>query len=328
MSYKTINSLMKHLRNNGIDISGSRHKRHLVNTGYFHGYKGYRFFNDTSNKLQYVSYSEVINTIEYDMKIKSLFYNKIMQIETAIKNITIESILNDAKSENLGDIFKKSISSYSNCPANTNTDKRKKCEKEKLILQHKIHGIISKEYNKQNPKITHYYDGYTGKSNGIPIWAVIEVMMLGDFGYFMQCLSYSVRDDISKKLTIPVNIDTYRNLIYKYIYVLKDLRNAVAHNDVLFDARFCKSRPNRGMRSFLKARYSLSYFNLKTIGDFVILIVYYMQALGFQKTEIKQFINDFEKYTTDYKKTVNSNVSSVVIHPDLYARLKQVKSFI
>lgn len=44
MAYKSIDGLMRHLRNSGIAISGSGQKRNLMNTGYFHGYKGYRFF--------------------------------------------------------------------------------------------------------------------------------------------------------------------------------------------------------------------------------------------------------------------------------------------
>ena len=42
--YKSTDALMRHLRNNGIAISGSSQKQQLINTGYFHGYKGYRFF--------------------------------------------------------------------------------------------------------------------------------------------------------------------------------------------------------------------------------------------------------------------------------------------
>lgn len=41
--HKSTDALMRHLRNNGIAISGSSQKRQLINTGYFHGYKGYRF---------------------------------------------------------------------------------------------------------------------------------------------------------------------------------------------------------------------------------------------------------------------------------------------
>lgn len=43
-NYKSTDALMRHLRNNGIAISGSSQKQQLINTGYFHGYKGYRFF--------------------------------------------------------------------------------------------------------------------------------------------------------------------------------------------------------------------------------------------------------------------------------------------
>ena len=37
---KTLNSLMKHLRDGGIAIDGSAQKRRLKNIGYYHGYKG------------------------------------------------------------------------------------------------------------------------------------------------------------------------------------------------------------------------------------------------------------------------------------------------
>lgn len=43
--YKSTDALMRHLRNNGVAISGSSQKQQLINTGYFHGYKGYRFLS-------------------------------------------------------------------------------------------------------------------------------------------------------------------------------------------------------------------------------------------------------------------------------------------
>lgn len=48
MSYKTTDGLMRHLRENGIQIHGSKQKRQLINTGYYHGYKGYRFFGNST----------------------------------------------------------------------------------------------------------------------------------------------------------------------------------------------------------------------------------------------------------------------------------------
>ena len=57
--YKSTNQLMRHLRDNGIDISGKLQKQQLINTGYFHGYKGYRFFGESYNKIPFISYKEI-----------------------------------------------------------------------------------------------------------------------------------------------------------------------------------------------------------------------------------------------------------------------------
>ena len=53
--YKSTNALMEHLRHNGIAISGDSQKQQLINTGYFHGYKGYRFFMSSSKQLPFTT---------------------------------------------------------------------------------------------------------------------------------------------------------------------------------------------------------------------------------------------------------------------------------
>ena len=107
MSFKTTDGLMRHLRDNGISISGSHQKRLLINTGYFHGYKGYRFFNTSATRLPFTTYEEIYATIQYDSALKSLLYGKMMFIETAVKNVALEAILENANSENLQVIYDK-----------------------------------------------------------------------------------------------------------------------------------------------------------------------------------------------------------------------------
>ncbi len=68
--------------------------------------------------------------------------------------------------------------------------------------------------------------------------------------------------------------------------------------------------------------------NFKTIGDYIILMCYYMRLLKVSKTEIKVFIREFEKITDNYRQTVNPNVVAIVIHPDLTARMNILKNFI
>lgn len=80
-NYKSTDALMRHLRNNGIAISGSSQKQQLINTGYFHGYKGYRFFVSSNRRIPFTLYNEINATIQYDTKLKSLLYGKMMLIE-------------------------------------------------------------------------------------------------------------------------------------------------------------------------------------------------------------------------------------------------------
>ncbi len=229
MSYKKTDALMRHLRDSGIAILGQKQKRQLINTGYFHGYKGYRFFGNSQRRLPFTSYDEVYATIQYDSDLKALLYGKMMFIETAVKNIALESILVNANSEPIQDMYDKVVSGYNNAPVSATADQKRKLQQNKLNLQNSIQASLAYAYKKNNPKITHFYNniGYSD----VPVWALFEIMTMGDLGYLLSCLTYDVRDDISKRLSLNVSCDTDRQLIYKYIYTLKDLRNAIAHTD-------------------------------------------------------------------------------------------------
>ena len=326
MSYKTTDGLMRHLRDNGIAISGSAQKRQLLNTGYFHGYKGYRFFKNASNQLPFTTYNEVYATIQYDSALKNLLYGKMMFIETAVKNIALEGILINANSESIQDMYDKVVSGYKNAPSHYSPEQKKKLQQNKLNLQNSIQSSLANAYRKNNPKITHFYNN-VGYSD-VPIWALFEIMTMGDFGYLLSCLTYDVRDDISRRIGLNLSSDTDRQLIFKYIYTLKDLRNAIAHNSVVFDTRFRNIDPTPAMKQCLISEIGLPYVNFKTIGDYVILMCYYLKMLHVPKTEIKAFIRDFEKLTSDYGASVNPSVAHTVIHPDLSARMSLLKNYI
>lgn len=326
MSYKNIDKLMEHLNNNGISISEEGDKQKLRNIGYFHGYKGYRFFGTASNKLPFTSFEEVYATVKYDSELKSLLYDKMMFIETAVKNISLESILDNVGSENIQDMYERAVSSYKNTPSIYNIEQKKKAQQDKLNLEVMIHSSLSKAYKANNPKITHFYNSVNYV--GVPIWSLFEIMTMGDFGFLLSTLQYSIRDDISKRIGLNISSDTDRQLVYKYIFALKDLRNAIAHNAVIFDTRFKKMDPSKAMKRCLEQEMGLPYVNFKTIGDYIILMCYYLKLLGMGHDELKKFIDDYETIINTYKGEVSNNVSALVIHPDAILRLQFLRNFI
>lgn len=325
MGYKTVDGLMKHLRNNGIDIAGSTQKQQLINTGYFHGYKGYRFFKKSNNPIPFFTYGDIYATIKYDSELKALFYGKIMFIETAVKNIALNRILLDANSESIQEMLKKVVAGYNSFPNGTDENTRKKAQKSKLNLETRIQGSILKAYNNENPQITHFYN--SPGNSGVPLWALFEILTLGDFANLLSCLTFNTRDRITTDLGMHVSsIDSNRELIYRYLYLLKDLRNAVSHNAVVFDTKFKKFDPSKAMKKCLQQEFNLSQqVDFQTIDDYVIMVCYYLNLLKVSKTEIRAFVREFERITDGYIRTVDATVSKIVVNANLSRKISALK---
>lgn len=323
---KTINGLMKHLRSNGVNIKNSKQKTQLINQGYYHGYKGYRFYKESSRKLPITDYEQINQTILYDNKLKNLLYSKIMFIETALKNICLDTIISELNSDDPQDMYKYAIESFNNCPPWYNRKQKETAQEKLLRLESMVHSNITKAYKKNNPKITHFYNNmlYTN----IPLWAIFEIMTMGDFGQLLSSLTFDMRDKLTRKIGFRISVDSNRELVYKYVYTLKDLRNAIAHNDVIYDARFNKITPSNAMKQCLIQEFGLQYVNFEDIIDYLALIVYIQKLLHVSKTEQKAFIKEFEVLTNDYIKSVGTSISSITINNNWKHRLKVILNYI
>lgn len=71
-----------------------------------------------------------------------------MYIETAVKNIALESILINAHSESIQDMYDKVVSGYNNAPLSAATEQKKKMKQCKLNLQYTIQSSLAYAYKK------------------------------------------------------------------------------------------------------------------------------------------------------------------------------------
>ena len=165
---KTLNGLMKHLRNKGVDTHGSTHKRKMKNYGYYHGYKSHRFAGTAANGLNITNFDEIIALNEFDMSVKALLYPCVMFVETALKNYTLEAVLEDAHSSSLDDVFSRTLAAYRDHPKRTRG--YRDAMKKRLALRSEINGLIQYNYSK-NAIIDHFYDN----DKSLPVWALFEV---------------------------------------------------------------------------------------------------------------------------------------------------------
>lgn len=322
MKIKTVNALMKYLRDKkGIQIRGSAQKQKLRSIGYYHGYKGYRFFSSPSNHLAYTDFNQLLSVYSFDMQAKAILYTPLMQIETALKNYALEEFLLECESGHFTDVYSKVLNHHNDFPkANAGFSEAIKKE---LSFRSKIYNDLSRDYNAKMV-VKHFYE----KDLPVPIWAIFETISLGEFGTMLK----SVNDKVVKKISKSVGINSAFNsdgrLLEQIVFTLKDLRNAVAHNDPVFDLRFKAAKPNGNISRLLANETGITNITFSTIVDYIILVTYLMKCLDFTKTEERKFIADFRNCYEDLRKRVPPQVFSTIIHTDTRSKLLQLEKYI
>ena len=310
---------MKHLRVGGVAIGGSSHKRKLKNLGYYHGYKGYRFVRDAGRPLPIDSFDQIVALNTFDSSLKTILYPRLMLLETALKNYTIEAILANSKSERLDDVWSQCITGHRGLTGK----KYKDAWEKRLRLRREFDDLIYS--NRSKDVIRHFWEG----DRDIPIWALCEVMTLGHFGNLYTCLSEEAKDAVVRDLSMPTSVDS-PHLLAAIIFALKDLRNAVAHNAVVFDVRFKTGSISKGVAELLCAQMSVSCIDFSSITDYILLIVYLMKAIRCSATECRQFVSSYidvvEQFRGEVPYAVFSQVIPTDLRPKTRAALRYVKS--
>ncbi|WP_138494411.1 Abi family protein [Paenibacillus pinistramenti] len=320
---KSIDALMKYLRDNhGITIQGSSHKRKLRNIGYYHGYKGYRFINNPSRKIAYNDFNQVLAVNTFDMDLKSLFYPQIMFIETALKNYFLEVILQHGRTENFNIIYDSLLTYHKSHPVGSK--QYKLAQNKRLRLRDQFYNVLTRDYSNDKQVVQHFYH----KDEPVPIWAIFEVISLGEFGNFVSCANINIKKDISKSLNLNQSCDANGKLTESIVYTIKDLRNSIAHNDVIFDTRFKRSNPNYSLISSLQLDTGIQNISFDTIIDYLILVIYLQKNLMTPKHDLLKVVSRFETIINSFRNQIPIHVYNLILYTDTRNKINLLKSFI
>lgn len=318
----SINQLMKYLRNHHHIAVKSNQAQSLRNIGYYHGYKGYRFIRTPNQRISFSSLDEVIALNKFDMQLKATIYPKVMFIENALKSYVVEAVLQDSRSEVLDTVFNKSITDYrSYTPGSSQYQKQ---YAKRITLKGKINNALLRDYSNKKQTVNHFFDA----DQPIPIWAVFESLTLGEFGTFFACSNSNVKLKTSSILHLPSKLDTDGKITEYIIYTIKDLRNAVAHNNTIFDTRFQTSAINNRLVSLLETEVGITGLDFKYIDSYIVLITYVLRKMGETKTACKQFVTTFVNCTDLLRTQISPNVCNQILGTQQRAHLRQLQNFI
>lgn len=322
MKIKTTNALMKYLReNHNMIINGSKDKRNLINMGYYHGYKGYRYINSPQNRINFMEFNEIVSVVNFDSKLKSLLYPQLMLLETISKNIVLQILVEEYKTDEFNEIYEKGMTDYRN---STKSKDYKEKMKHRLNVQNNIYSALSRSYNSNNKIVTHFYS----KDRHVPIWGIFEIITLGIFADLIKSLEFDVRKKIVKEMKLSLSYDTNAKFPEKIIYLIKSLRNSVAHNDVVFDVRFKDSNVDSTLCEYIENEVKCLNVDFSTITDYILIIVLLLKKYGITKTELNRFINEYENIVEEFRNNIPFNIYSQVIHTDMKLKLEKLRKYV
>lgn len=313
---KKIDGLMKHLRDDcNINIKGSKEKQQLVQYGYYHGYKGYRFFKKRGNIIPYVKFSEIIAVIDYDNELKKMVYPALMFIEMAVKNITLDQIVPGMTDKSIDSIYKTKMNDEI-----SNSDLRLK----RLRLRDKIHSMLSNSYKYKNSMVSHFYN----RGQEIPIWGIFEIMMLGDFADFLQCLNKDTREKISKALKMDVSYDTNYQLVANALFTIKSLRNATAHNNIVFDARFKDRNANRNIIQWVEDETGITNVKFDYFTDYVALLLCLLKHVQYPKKKLFKLLKEYEDSLNTLYESLPLPIYNKIVATGIKGKLAKLNAYV
>jgi abortive infection bacteriophage resistance protein len=329
---KSLNALMKHLRTDKkIKISGSKGKNDLRNIGYYHGYKGYRFYREAKQQIPFTDFSQLKAVYDFDMKLKAWFYPHIMFIETALKNRVLEYTLEDVGSGDFVKIFNQALNAHNSEKHSSGAYKNKLHDK--LTLRQEIYDDIARNVNTSSIVQHFYYN-----NQPVPIWAIFELITLGEFGKFYISLNEEIKIKICESLGIDKSYNSSGEMLKTIIFAIKDLRNSIAHNKPIFDVRFKTGKLPLSFFDYLTKELQLPkpnpYYGHTTeikfeqIIDYFLLIIFLLKKLGTSKYELKQYIKNFESLFISFKTKIPTEIYKMIVPISIDNKLLFLKDWV
>jgi hypothetical protein len=152
--------------------------------------------------------------------------------------------------------------------------------------------------------------------------------MLGEISLFLESLSPEIKLSISEELGIPKVYNTEGALLAKIVLGVKDFRNAIAHNKVIFDGRYKEFKKRTSISKMLENCTGIKGINFSAPIDDVILIVFIMKNLKFGKPQLRKTVSQLSIAVDSLHSKLPFTLFPFIVPPDTQAKLKKLDNFI
>ncbi|HEM4083478.1 TPA: Abi family protein [Streptococcus suis] len=277
--------LIVHIRNKHGLIISEENDVDLLNMGYYHAYKRFRYVKkaNADGRLRLTSFNEIIATYQFDKALKELFYPLLMTIETGLKNRAIESLVAGTDS-GLDDFLESQMNVLKNYVPE---DKKFPIAQERYEATKTNLLETVAYYSDKNDSIKHYLSS----DYQIPIWVLFEVISFGQFSKILGCLTSESKQKLHEDVNLIPNVSNDMELL---VNSLIELRNATMHNNAVFDANFSSGVPKKVKKQIqMDLGLGQSSFQCQFIEDYLIVLIWSLLKISVPKAQVRFYVDRF-----------------------------------
>lgn len=111
------------------------------------------------------------------------------------------------------------------------------------------------------------------------------------------------------------------------IYAIKDLRNAIAHNNVIFDTRFKTGKVDNRLSILLETEMSINNIDFKYMDAYFTIITYFLSRMGAPEKMRKDFVEQYDSETECLRHRLPVNICSKILGTQHKSNMKLLKCF-
>jgi len=119
--------------------------------------------------------------------------------------------------------------------------------------------------------------------------------------------------------------DTSGSMLSRHIFLIKELRNAIAHNKIIFDCRFRNTGISKILIKQLEDKMELSNITFNSILDYFTLIIYYQLSLGEHLEFVEHLVNNIQILIDFLHESVNKSTFDKIVGTDAYNKIELLR---
>lgn len=106
------------------------------------------------------------------------------------------------------------------------------------------------------------------------------------------------------------------------------LRNATAHNNIVFDARFKDRNANKNITKWVEAETGITNVTFDYFSDYIALIICLLKHVQYPEKMLIKFLEEYEECTNELYNSLPLPIYNKVVATGIKGKLTKLNSYV